>query len=139
VEIKARVSGYLEKVAFSDGAMVKAGDVLFQIDARPYQATLAQAEAAVAQAKTALAKAEADLARAKPLLPSGAITPQEFDLRVAIRDSAEAELQSANAKVEAARLDLEFTTITAPIDGRISKSNVDKGNLISDSEGAVLY
>jgi RND family efflux transporter MFP subunit len=138
VDIKARVSGYLEQVAFSDGAIVKTGDVLFQIDPRPYRATLAQAEAAVAQAKTALAKAEADLARAKPLLPSGAITEQEFDLRVAIRDSAASELEAANAKVEAAKLDLEFTTITAPIDGRISKSNVDKGNLVSANEGTVL-
>jgi RND family efflux transporter MFP subunit len=138
VDVKARVSGYLEKISFSDGSLVKAGDELFQIDPRPYQATLAQAEAAVAQGKTALAKAEADLARAKPLLPSGAITAQEFDLRVAIRDSAVAELEAADAKVEAAKLDLEFTKITAPIDGRIGRANVDKGNLISANEGAVL-
>jgi RND family efflux transporter MFP subunit len=138
VDIKARVSGYLEQVAFSDGALVEAGTVLFQIDKRPYEATLAQAEASVAKAKAALAKAEADMSRARELLPSGAITPQEYDLRVAVRDSAAAELEAADAAVEAAQLDLDFTTISAPIKGRISQANVTKGNLISAAEGATL-
>jgi RND family efflux transporter MFP subunit len=138
VDVKARVSGYLEKIAFADGAVVKTGDLLYQIDPRPYQATLAQAEAAVAKAKAALLKAKSDVARAQPLLASGAVTAQEFDLRVAVRDAAAADLEAGSAQVQAAKLDLDFTTITAPIEGRISKSNVTNGNLINAGEGVVL-
>jgi multidrug efflux pump subunit AcrA (membrane-fusion protein) len=76
VDVKARVSGYLEEVAFADGALVKTGDLLYQIDRRHYQATLAQANAAVAKGEAAVAKAKADLARAEPLVASGAVTAQ---------------------------------------------------------------
>ena len=138
VDVKARVSGYLEKVGFTDGAVVKSGDLLFQIDPRPYQATLAQAQASVAEAHAALEKTEADVRRAEPLVASRAISREEYDLRVAQRDSALAAVDAANARVNAAQLDLEFTAITAPIDGRISRSNVTKGNLITQAEGAVL-
>lgn len=138
VDVKARVSGYLEKVAFADGASVKQGDLLFQIDPRPYQATLAQTEAAVAEAKAALEKADADMRRAEPLVASRAISREEYDLRVAQRSASLAAVQSAEAQVDAAKLDLEFTSITAPISGRIGKANVTVGNLVSETEGVVL-
>lgn len=138
VDVKARVSGYLNEVAFTDGQLVSAGDLLFQIDPRPYQATLSQAQAAVEEAKAALTKAEADLERARPLLANRAISAQEFDQIVAARAVAAAALQSANAAVEAANLDLEFTEIRASIAGRISNTRVTKGNLISENEGATL-
>lgn len=138
VEIKARVSGYLEKVAFADGAAVNQGDLLFQIDPRPYQATLAQAEASVAEAKAALEKTNADLRRAEPLVASRAISREEYDLRLAQRDASIATVQSAEAQVDAAKLDLEFTSIKAPISGRIGKANITVGNLVSQVEGVVL-
>jgi membrane fusion protein, multidrug efflux system len=138
VDVKARVSGYLNEVAFTDGQLVNTGDLLFQIDPRPYQATLGQAEASVEEAKAALTKAEADLERARPLLATRAISAQEFDQIVAARAVSAAALESANAAVAAAKLDLEFTEIRASIAGRISNTRVTKGNLISENEGATL-
>lgn len=138
VEVKARVSGYLDSIEFVDGAKVNAGDVLFRIDPRPYQTSLDQAKGSEQEAKAALVKAEADLGRAQQLLPTRAISREEYDQKVAAQGVAAASLQSAAAAIERAQLDLDFTEIRSPIAGRISKTNVTKGNLISALDGATL-
>ncbi|HYC00905.1 MAG TPA: efflux RND transporter periplasmic adaptor subunit [Candidatus Limnocylindrales bacterium] len=130
VEIRARVSGYLVEVNFTDGAMVEKGQILFVIDPRPYEAAAAQASGDVGRWQAALRKAEADVARATRLLPQGAASKSELETAVAARDSATAEIRAAQAKLDAARLDLEFTRVTAPISGRISNTAVTVGNLV---------
>jgi membrane fusion protein, multidrug efflux system len=131
VEVRARVSGYLVKINFRDGSMVKTGDLLFQIDPRPFQAVLDQAKGQVAQWEAKLARAEADVARDERLLPKGAASQKDLDQAVADRGEARAAIQSARGAVDRAALDLEFTRVTAPISGRISRQLIDEGNLIT--------
>jgi len=131
VEIRARVSGYLVKVNFREGAVVKKGDLLFQIDPRPFQAVLDQAKGQVAQLEARLAQAEADVARDERLLPKGAASQKDLDQAVADRGEARAGIQSARAAVDRAALDLEFTKVTAPISGRISRYLLTEGNLVT--------
>src|SRR5262245_21412752 len=182
VEVRARVSGYLNEIKFKEGALVKRGDTLFVIDPRPFVAELDRAKAQLEQAKASeseatarLAEAQAQeqratagvfytqrrLARSEKLLPSNVITPEEFDLqksellqdqadlqraKAAIASSkaaistAKAAVQSAQAAVELAALNLEYTTVVAPIDGRISRELVTEGNLVQsgDQGGTVL-
>jgi RND family efflux transporter MFP subunit len=133
VDIRARVSGYLVKVAFRDGAEVKEGDELFLIDPRPYEAEVLRAEGEVARWEASLRKAVADVARNKRLLPKGAASEKDLESSIAARDSAEAEIKSARAKLQQAKLDLEFTRVTAPISGQASRTNVTVGNLIQAS------
>ena len=131
VEIRARVSGYLVKVNFRDGAVVKKGDLLFLIDPRPFQAVLDQAKGQVTQLEARLARAEADVARDERLLPKGAASQKDLDQAVADRGEARAGIQSARAAVDRAALDLEFTRVIAPINGRISRHLIDEGNLVT--------
>ena len=131
VEVRARVSGYLVKVNFQEGAVVKKGDLLFQIDPRPFQAVLDQAKGQVAQLEARLARAEADVTRYERLLPKGAASQKDLDTAVADRGEARAGIQSARAAVDRAALDLEFTKVTAPISGRISRHLIDEGNLVT--------
>jgi RND family efflux transporter MFP subunit len=131
VEVRARVSGYLVKVNFRDGAVVKKGDLLFLIDPRPFQAVLDQAKGQVTQLEARLARAEADVARDERLLPKGAASQKDLDQAVADRGEARAGIQSARAAVDRAALDLEFTHVTAPINGRISRHLIDEGNLVT--------
>jgi multidrug efflux system membrane fusion protein len=131
VEIRARVSGYLEKVHFRDGQTVKAGDLLFSIDKRPFENALAQARANLAQAKASLAFAEADLERAKQLVRDGTITQQTFDQRTQAYRSALASVAANEALVRQAELDLEFTELRAPVAGRIGDRRVTPGNLVA--------
>src|SRR5437899_7423006 len=121
VEVRARVSGYLQSVEFKDGAEVKKGDLLFVIDPRPYQAELDHAEANLKQAETRLQLACNDLTRAERLLQSKAISAEEADTRSNAKREAEAMIQSTRALVETAKLNIEYTHITAPIDGRIGR------------------
>jgi len=130
VEIRSRVTGYLESVDFKDGAIVKAGDPLFTIDPRPYQAALDRARSTVDQAQSRLEFAQSDLARAENLRTTGNIADQLLDQRRQAFLNAQAELAGAKAAVEAARLDLEFTRIKAPISGRASRHLVSAGNLV---------
>ena len=130
VEVRARVGGYLVKVNFQDGRDVKAGDVLFEIDPRPYAADVMRTEADVAKWQAQLRKAEADVARNKRLLPKGAASEREVEQSIAAKESAEAEIESAKAHLADAKLNLEFASIVAPIDGRASRTTVTKGNLI---------
>ncbi len=118
VEVRARVSGYLDKVDFTDGQLVKQGDLLFTIDRRPFEATLAQARANLAQARANLAFASSDLARASQLVRDRTITEQTFDQRTQAKSVAEASVAAQEAAVRQAELDLQFTELKAPVSGR---------------------
>lgn len=131
VEVRARVSGYLDKIHFTDGQMVKAGDPLFTIDRRPFQASLDQSKAAVAQAQANLAFAESDLKRGENLVRGTSITQQTLDQRVQTKRVAEANVTAQEAATRQAELDLEFTELTAPISGRIGDRRVSVGNLVT--------
>src|SRR5258706_11499062 len=131
VELRARVSGYLDKVHFKEGRPVKAGDLLFTIDRRPYKADLDRAAADYerAQSQTELARNDAD--RAQKLIQTKAISTEDFDTKVKNYAAAQAAERSARATLDLAKLNYEFTEIRAPIDGRISRALVTQGNLIS--------
>ena len=135
VAIRARVSGYLESIHFKDGAEVKKGDLLFVIDPRPYQAEADRAEADLLQAQTRFELASNDLARAERLLKARAISAEEADTRSNAERTAAAAIQSARAAAEIARLNLDYTHITAPISGRIGRKMVTEGNLINGVMG----
>ncbi|MGZ5787506.1 MAG: efflux RND transporter periplasmic adaptor subunit, partial [Ramlibacter sp.] len=135
VEVRARVSGYLDHVHFTDGQTVKQGDLLFTIDKRPFQTSLDQASANLAQARANLAFAEADLARGAQLVRDKTITEQTFDQRTQAKRVAEAAVAAQEAAVRQARLDLSFTELRAPIDGRIGDRRVSPGNLVTGGTG----
>lgn len=130
VQIRARVSGYLDTIYFKPGTLVKEGDKLFQIDPRPYAATLEQAEGSLGQANARLARLKQDLERAEPLVARKVMPAQEFDRIVGDNREAEAAINTAQAAVNAAKLNLEFTTIKAPIDGLVSREMITVGNLV---------
>src|SRR6266850_6083006 len=131
VDLRARVSGYLDKVHFKEGKEVKKGDVLFTIDPRPYQAEYdrAEAERQRAESQADLAKNDAD--RARHLIATKAISEEDFDTKTKTYYSALAAVKSAKAALESTKLNLEFTEIHAPIAGRISRALVTEGNLVS--------
>jgi RND family efflux transporter MFP subunit len=130
VEIRARVSGYLDAVHFTDGAMVKQGVKLFTIDQRPFKAALDQAKADHERAKAQLDLATSDLQRAQDLIDRKTISEAVYEQRVQARRGADAQLQSAEANVRVAALNLEFTELRAPVDGRIGDRRVSQGNLV---------
>ncbi|QFT53695.1 efflux RND transporter periplasmic adaptor subunit [Microbulbifer sp. THAF38] len=129
VELRPRVSGYIDRVSFAEGALVERGDVLFTIDQRPYKAKLRAAEAELQRVRSELAFSEKQAGRAQQLLDSKAISREEYDRRIASRDAERAALNAAEAAVENARLDLQYTEVTAPISGRVSRALVTRGNL----------
>ncbi len=131
VDVRPRVSGYITEVKFVDGDLVKKGQPLFIIDPRPYQADYDQARAEVAKADAALKLAGADFERARQLREKGVTAAGDFDQRSATYQQATGAAQSARAALEAAKLNLEFCTVTSPIDGRASLANVTVGNLVS--------
>jgi len=131
VEVRARVSGYLEKIHFKDGQLVKQGDPLFTIDPRPFKAAVAQAKASIEQAKANRAFAESDLKRGESLRAGTTITQQALDQRTQASRVAEAAVTAQQAALEQAELDLSFTELTAPISGRIGDRRVSVGNLVS--------
>jgi multidrug efflux system membrane fusion protein len=131
VEVRARVSGYLQSVHFTDGAIVKKGALLFVIDPRPYQAELNRAKASLEQAIARYERTQKDLTRAQQLIKSRAVSQEEVDTRVADQREAQEAVRAARAAVEAAQLNVEFTQVRAPISGRISREFVTVGNLIN--------
>lgn len=134
VDVRARVSGYLDKVHFQDGTFVKAGDLLFTIDPRPYRNALEQAQSAVTSSQVRLEFAQSDLDRAEQLRRTGNITDQLYDQRRQAFLTAKAELDRAQAALRQAQLDVEFTQIRSPLSGRISRKLVSEGNLINANE-----
>lgn len=139
VEIRARVSGHLTKIAFDPsiglGAEVKVGDLLFEIDERPYQNTLDTVEAQLSQAVARQKVATSELARTEELVAAKAATPRDLERDVGNKAAADASVKVAAASIEQAKLDLEFAKITAPISGRISRSIPSTGDLITPSTG----
>jgi RND family efflux transporter MFP subunit len=131
VEVRARVSGYLQSIHFKDGAIVKQGDLLFVIDPRPYQAEVDRVTAELQLAQARLELAKSDYARAQKLLQFRAISQEEADTRAATERQVQQSVEAARAAVRAAKLNLEFTRVTAPISGRISRRLVTEGNLIN--------
>ncbi|UVF22687.1 efflux RND transporter periplasmic adaptor subunit (plasmid) [Microvirga terrae] len=134
VDIRARVSGYLDKVHFQDGSLVRAGSLLFTIDPRPYRNALEQAKAALTSAQVRLEFAQSDLARAEQLRMTGNITDQIFDQRRQAFLTGKADMDRAQAAVRQAELDVGFTEIKAPLTGRISRKLVSEGNLVNANE-----
>lgn len=131
VEVRARVSGYLIKRNFKEGSEVQKGDLLFLIDQRPFQTVLDSARGQVALWEAKRARAEADVARNQRLLPKGAASQKDLDNAMADLGEARAAIQSGQAAVQRAALDLEFTKVTAPISGRISRTFMTEGNLVN--------
>jgi RND family efflux transporter MFP subunit len=136
VEVRARISGVLTEVKFTDGAIVKKGDLLLVIDPRPFQRVLDRDRAALQGAKVQLDFAQKDLERAKPLVANNTISQQGFDQRNQAVKVAEANVLSAEASVRSAELDVEFTQIRAPIAGRIGRKLVSEGNFITGGSGS---
>jgi RND family efflux transporter MFP subunit len=134
VEIRPRVSGYIASVEFVEGREVNKGDVLFVIDPRPYEADLKRAQADLARATTAATLARTEHGRATKLLNLRAISQEEFDTRVAGSEQADANVQAAQAAVDAAELNLTYTRVRAPISGLISKAEVTAGNLVNSGQ-----
>ena len=135
VEVRARVGGYLQSVHFKDGAIVNKGDLLFVIDPRPFQATVDDAAAAVTGAESRLEFAQSEVRRIEALIGSAAFIERQHDERRQQLLSARADLERAKAQLVRARLDLEFTEVTAPIAGRISRKFVSEGNLVRGGTG----
>src|SRR5215472_8119996 len=134
VEVRPRVSGYIASVNFKEGSEVKKGDVLFVIDPRPYQAERDKAAAGLAQARSQLVLARSERERGIKLLAQHAISQEEYDTRTAGSEQAEANLEAAKAALDAAALNLEFTRVTAPISGRISRALVTSGNFVANGQ-----
>jgi RND family efflux transporter MFP subunit len=140
VEVRARVWGYLDKVNFKEGALVNKGDVLFEIDPLTYKAALAQAEGNLVSIQARVERLDADFARARRMVTTGAIGREEYDKIGGDRGEATASRAALKAAVERARLDLQYTKVTAPVSGRVSRYVVTVGNLIQagDQGGGTL-
>jgi len=134
VEVRPRVSGYISSVNFTEGSEVRKGDVLFVIDQRPYVAERDKARAQLAQARSQLVLAKSERDRATKLVAQHAISQEEFDTRTSGREVAEANVEAAQAALDTAALNLEFTRVTAPISGRISRALVTSGNFVSNGQ-----
>jgi multidrug efflux system membrane fusion protein len=138
VELRPRVSGYIERVNYEEGGEVKKGDVLFVIDQRTYRAELARVEAELARATTQAGLARSEVVRAKKLADARAISTEELDQRNSALAQAEANIRAAQSAVDVALLDLEFTEVRAPISGRAGRALVTPGNLVSTQPNATL-
>jgi RND family efflux transporter MFP subunit len=138
VDVRARVSGYLEKIHFEDGELVNVGDLLFSIDPKPFNAAVAVAKAEVKRVETELVLAEQEVERARRLVKMKAMSQEELDTRTATLNIALANIQSAKAALTTALLDLDYTKISAPISGRISNRRIDIGNLIEGGGSQTL-
>ena len=130
VEVRPRVSGFIDRVAFTEGAIVRRGDPLFYIDARPYRADVERAEAQLTQARTRAQLAQGEQERAQRLVATQAISREELDTRTSGRAEGDAAVRAAEAALTNAKLNLEWTTVRAPISGRVSRAAITAGNLV---------
>lgn len=137
-QVRARVNGVVLQRLFREGSEVKAGQLLYQIDPAPYKAALDSAQAAVAKGEANLAQAIAQVDRYKPLVAANAISKQEFTALVTTQKQAEADLASAKAAAQTAKINLDYASVTAPISGRIGQSLVTEGALVSQTEATQL-
>lgn len=137
-QVRARVNGVVLQRLFREGSEVKAGQVLYQIDSAPYRASLESAEASVAKAQANVAQTTAQAERYKPLMEANAVSKQEYTTLVTAQRQAEADLSTAKAAVQTARINLNYANITAPISGRIGQSLVTEGALVSATEATQL-
>jgi multidrug efflux system membrane fusion protein len=133
-QVQPRIGGFIESVRFHEGALVHKGDVLFQLDARPYQAEVDRLKAQQAQARAQLNLAQTNQHRAQMLLAQHAVAQQEVDNQNAAEQSARATLNASSAALAAAQLNLDFTQVRSPIDGRVSNARVTAGNLVTSSD-----
>ena len=137
-QVRARATGILQKRVFTEGSDVRAGQLLYRIDAAPYQAAQQSAQAQLAQAQAQLANASAMVTRYRPLVAANAVSQQEFDAAVAAEKAAQAQVAAGRAAVRTAGINLDYATVTAPISGRIGRSLVTEGALVSAQEGTQL-
>jgi RND family efflux transporter MFP subunit len=136
VEVRPRVGGFIERVAFTEGATVHQGDVLFVIDRRPYQAEVARAEAVLAQARTRKELADMEAERAQKLVSTQAISREELDSRTSNRAESDAAIRAAEAALQVARLNLDWTVVRAPISGRVGRAEITAGNVVQGGAGS---
>lgn len=134
VELRPRVSGAIQEVRFTEGREVEEGDVLFVIDQRPYRAELARAEAELERARAQVSVAQSEASRARKLIQGRAISQEDYDQRLATVAQAKAGVRAAEAAVDIARLNLEFTEVRSPIEGRAGRALVTKGNLVEATQ-----
>jgi multidrug efflux system membrane fusion protein len=130
VEVRPRVSGYIHQISFKDGQLVKPGDVLFGIDQRPYQDVLDQDKANLQKADAQRQLKEANFVRTERLFQTKVTSKEEYDTSVAERNGAQAEFAQAQASVNSAQLNMDFTEVKSPIQGRISRPLITRGNLV---------
>jgi membrane fusion protein, multidrug efflux system len=138
VEIRARVEGFLDRMDFEEGSFVKKGELLYQIDPKPFQAAVAGAQADVATARARLEKATNDVERYTPLVLKQAVSRQELDNARSAQDAAKSQVEAANAAVDQAKLKLGYTRIVAPISGLVGTTKVKPGNLVGRGEPTLL-
>jgi membrane fusion protein, multidrug efflux system len=135
VAIRPRVSGFVSAIRFDEGALVHKGDLLFEIDQRPFQAEVDRLRAELARANATVQRAASELERANRLASENAMSPEEHDRRAAFAKESAAEVTAVEAALRAAELNLEFTHVTSPIDGRVGRAIVTVGNLVSSGPG----
>ena len=136
VQLRPRVSGCIDKVNYTDGQEVKKGEVLFTIDDRTYRAALEQAQATLARAKTQASLAQSEASRTDKLINTNLVSREEWEQRRSAAAQAQADIRAAQAAVDAAQLNLDFTKVTAPIDGRASRALITSGNLVTAGDSA---
>lgn len=136
VQLRPRVSGYIDKVNYTDGQEVKKGEVLFTIDDRTYRAALEQAQANLARARTQASLAQSEASRTDKLINTHLVSREEWEQRRSAATQAQADIRAAQAAVDAAQLNLDFTKVTAPIEGRASRALITSGNLVTAGDTA---
>lgn len=135
VEVRPRVSGYVSKVLFTEGALVKAGTQLVQIDSRPFQAEVDRLRAELTRARATVERARLEAQRAERLRAQNAMSLEEHERRAAFAEESAAQVDAVEAALRAAELNLEFTRVTAPVSGRVGRAIVTQGNLVSSGPG----